>query len=121
MKMQNGMEISSASKHQTTIVDPIEHPDWIIEGWRIKFILSEKQLGQVRQQSKLSNWYEDPTVRDTWIERISICLYSIEKFYKTFGVLPQVGDRLFDEATGTVIQERSIDGYLMTITFTLSN
>ena len=119
--MQDGIDISSALKPQPTIVDPIEHPEWIIQGWKIKFILSEKQLGQVRQQSKLPDWYEDPVVRDTWIERISICLHSIVEFQKTFGVLPQVGDRLFDEATGTLIQERSIDGYLKTITFTLSS
>lgn len=103
-----------------TIVDPIEHANWSIRGWKIKFILSDKQLSQIRNQSKLSNWYEDTVVRNTWVERVCVCWDSIEKFYKTFGMLPQVGDRLFDESSGSLIQDCSIDGHLMTITFTLS-
>ena len=104
-----------------TIIDPIEHTTWTIQNWKIKFVLSDRVLGVVKKQSKLDNWYEDPSVTDAWIERMDICVYSIQKFHKSFGALPQVGDRLFDKTTtGATIEERSIDGYLMTITYTLS-
>jgi hypothetical protein len=104
-----------------TIIDPIEHAAWTIQNWKIKFVLSDRVLGVVRKQSKLDNWYEDPAVTDAWIERMDICAYSIKKFHTAFGALPHVGDRLFDKTTiGATIEERSIDGYLMTITFTLS-
>lgn len=108
-------------KIQPIILDPIEHTDWKIQNWQIKFVLSEKQLGIVRKQSKVANWYEDPVITDTWVERMDICVYSIQQYYKSFGVLPHIGDRLFDKTTtGATIEERSIDGYLRTITFTLS-
>lgn len=108
-------------KIQATIIDPIERIDWEIENWKIKFVLSDRVLGLVKKQSKLDNWYEDPVITDAWVERMDICVYSIQKFYKTFGALPHVGDRLFDKTTtGAAIEERSIDGYQMTITFTLS-
>jgi len=104
-----------------TIIDPIEHTAWTILNWKIKFLLSDRVLGIVRKQSKLDNWYEDPVVTDAWIERMDTCVHSIQKYHRTFGALPHVGDRLFDNTTtGAAIEERSIDGYLMTITFTLS-
>lgn len=103
-----------------SVVDTIEHQDWSIKGWKIKFVFSERQLHEVKKLSRVSNWYEDPVVAETWTVRLGICFSSIQNFYDTFGVLPQVGDRLFDEDLGMIIQDRSIDGYLRTITFTLS-
>ena len=102
------------------IVETIELQDWTIKEWKIKFLLSEKLLREVRMLSRVSNWYEDPVVVDTWIEKLCTCFNSIQTFHKSFGTLPEIGDRLFDEELGMVIQDRSIDGDLMTITFTLS-
>lgn len=103
-----------------SIVDTIEHQDWSIRGWKVNFLFSERQLYEVKKLSRVSNWYEDPIVADTWTVRLNTCFSSIQNFYNTFGVLPQVGDRLFDENSGMIIQDRAIDGHLMTITFTLS-
>lgn len=103
------------------LIDPIAHPAWKIQNWTIKFVLSDRVLGLVRKQSNVINWYEDPVVANAWLERMSVCVYSIQQFHQAFGALPQVGDRLFDQTvTGAMVEERSIDGYLMTITFTLS-
>ena len=103
-----------------SIVDALEHPDWQIEGWKIKFLLSERLLHDVKKISRVSNWYEDPIIAATWTERLTICFNSIQNFYNIFRAMPQIGDRLFNEDSGLMIQERSIDGSLMTITFTLS-
>ena len=103
------------------IVETIEHHDWLIKEWKIKFLLSESQLREVRMLSRVSNWYEDPVIADTWNEKLSTCFKSIQTFYKTFGVLPQIGDRLFDSDLGMMIENRSIDGDMMTITFTVSD
>lgn len=84
-------------------------------------MLSEKLLTHARKQSTLPDWYEDPLIGATWDSVISICFRSIEKYYSSFRSLPVVGDRLFDDDTGWLIQERSIDGDLMTITFTLDS
>ncbi|MCK8494560.1 MULTISPECIES: hypothetical protein [Spirosoma] len=103
------------------IVDTFEHDEWVIQEWKVRFLLSEKQLHFIKKHSTVFNWYEDQLIADTWEEKLKICFNSIHKFYRTFGVLPQVGDRLFDEDTGLLILDRSIDGGLMTVTFTLSN
>ncbi len=103
-----------------TIMESINQEDWLIKGWEIHFLLSEKKLHQVKKISTIDNWYEDPIVIDTIIDRLRTCFKGIKKFYTTFGVLPQVGDRLFDEDSGMVIHERSIDADLMVISFTLS-
>lgn len=103
-----------------TIMESITQQDWSIKGWKIYFLLAEKQLHQVKKLSGIENWYEDPIVIDTCYDRLCTCFRSIRKYYDTFGILPQVGDRLFDEDSGLIIQDRSIDGDLMTITFTLS-
>jgi hypothetical protein len=114
-------KISIIMEIQPNLIDPIAHTDWEIQNWKIKFLLSDRVLGLVKKQSKLENWYEDPAVSDAWIERMCVCVYSIQRFHQTFGALPHVGDRLFDNTiTGATIEERAIDGYLMTITFTLS-
>jgi hypothetical protein len=102
------------------LIDSIHTSDWVINGWSIVFLLSERQLNEIKKRSKIDNWYEDPVIKDTYIERLCICFNSIKKVYTTLGVLAQVGDRLFDEASGMIIQERSFDGNLMTITYTLS-
>ena len=103
-----------------TIVEAIDHQDWVLEDWKIKFILSERMLHEVKKLARVDNWYEDPIVADTWRDRVSICYDSIYSFHETFGIPPQVGDRLFDEDTGVIIQNRAIDGRLKTITFTIS-
>lgn len=103
-----------------SIVDALDHPDWEIEGWQIKFLLSERLLHDVKKLARVSNWYEDPIIADTWTRRLFVCFVSIQSYYKNFKTLPQTGDRLFDEDSGLIIQERSIDGNVMTITFTLS-
>jgi len=105
---------------EDTIMEAISHPSWIIKGWTIHFLLSEKQLHQVKKISILDNWYEDPIVVSTCLDRLRTCYNSIQKYYDTFGLLPVVGDRLFDEDSGLIVQDRSIDGDLMVISFTLS-
>lgn len=103
-----------------SIVDALDHPDWTIEGWQIKFLLSERLLHDVKKLSRVSNWYEDPIIADTWTDKLFVCYTSIQTYYKIFRALPQTGDRLFNEESGLIIQERFIDGNLMSITFTLS-
>ncbi|GAB4016640.1 hypothetical protein [Spirosoma koreense] len=103
-----------------TIIDTIESPDWVIQGWQVKFILSEKQLHQIRKLSRVENWYEDPVIAATEMHKLNICFTSIRKFYEVFGTLPQIGDRLFNEDSGMVVQARSIDGSVDTITYVLS-
>jgi hypothetical protein len=103
-----------------TVMESITKQSWIIKDWRIHFLLSERKLHQAKKLSLLDEWYNDPILIDTCVDRLSTCFKSIKKFHNTFGVLPQVGDRLFDEDSGLIVQERSIDGDLMVITFTLS-
>ena len=103
-----------------SVVDTIDYKDWFVKEWKIKFLLSERQLSEIKKLSRVDNWYEDPVVADTYFDRLCVCFDSIQKFYESFGTLPQIGDRLFDEDTGMKVQERSIDGNMMTITFTLS-
>jgi hypothetical protein len=102
------------------IVDSIEHPHWVIQGWQIKFLLSDKLLHQAKLLSRVDNWYEDPVIADTWQQKVSVCFNSIFQFYDAFGQFPQVGDRLFNEESGMIVQDRSIDGNLKQMTFTLS-
>ena len=104
-----------------TIVEPFEYTEWIIEDWTIKFMLSDKLLTHARKQPSLSNWYEDPLIVATWKRIISTCFHSLHQYHKSFHILPTVGDRLFNEDTGWRIQDRSIDGDLMTITFTMDS
>ncbi|MFD2933756.1 hypothetical protein [Spirosoma flavum] len=110
-----------------SIVETIKYQDWAIKGqdwsiseWQIQFLFSDQQLQEVKKLSRVDNWYEDPIVADTYIDRLSTCFNSIKKFHTTFGSLPQIGDRLFDDDLGMIIQNRAIDGDVMTITFTLS-
>jgi hypothetical protein len=109
----NGVETKS-------IMEAITEHGWAIKGWKIHFLFSEKQLHQVKKLSVIDRWYEDPIVIDTCHDRLRTCFKSIRKFHATFGMLPQVGDRLFDEDSGLIVQERSIDGDLMIISFMLS-
>ena len=102
-----------------TLVEPFEYPEWVVEEWHIKFLLSERLLTHARKQASTLNWYEDPLVVATWDGIITMCFRSVEKYHQTFHILPMVGDRLFNEDTGWCIQDRSIDGDLMTITFTM--
>ncbi|MBD2756993.1 hypothetical protein [Spirosoma validum] len=102
------------------VISSLHYEQWRIETFRIKFLLSERILTEIRKLSRQPNWYEDPIVAATYIDRVNDCFISIKKFHALFGVLPQIGDRLYNEDTGMIIQDRSIDGNLMTITFTLS-
>lgn len=102
------------------IVDTIEHEDWVVRGWEIKFILSDRLLHQVKLLSRVDHWYDDPVVADTYVSKMNVCFNSIQQFYNTFGMLPQIGDRLFNEESGVIVQDRSIDGNLRQITFTVS-
>lgn len=102
------------------IVDTIEHEDWVVRGWEIKFILSDRLLHQVKLLSRVDHWYDDPVVADTYVSKMNVCFNSIQQFYNTFGMLPQIGDRLFNEESRVIVQDRSIDGNLRQITFTVS-
>ena len=103
------------------IIDPFESADWQIEDWHIKFLLSERLLTHARKQSARSNWYEDTQIATTWNELILTCFHSVQRYHRTFHTLPVVGDRLFNEDTGWRIQDRSIDGDLMSVTFTMDS
>lgn len=103
-----------------TIVDTIEHQTWTLNEWRVKFLLSERQLQLIRKTADSREWYEDPAVFGTWQEKLQTCFTSIKIFYESFGLLPQIGDRLYDESSGLMIQDRSIDGNMKTITFVLT-
>lgn len=101
------------------IIEPFESPDWIIQGWDIKFMLSERLLTHARKQAMSPTWYEDPLISATWIGVIAKCFRGVQTYHKAFAVLPMIGDRLFNEDTGWRIQDRSIDADQMTITFTV--
>ena len=102
------------------VIDSLHDAEWTVNDFKILFLLSERILTEIRKLSQAANWYEDPVVSATYIDRVNTCFISIRQYYKAFGVLPQVGDRLYNEDTGMIVQERAIDGGLMTITFTLS-
>ncbi len=108
------------TKPAQAVIESVHYSEWVVEDWKIVFLFSDRLLAEVRKLSKATNWYEDPTIVDTYLDRVNLCFVSIQKYHATFGALPQVGDRLYDEETGMVIQDRSIDGNLMTITFTLT-
>ncbi|UFH52501.1 hypothetical protein [Spirosoma sp. KNUC1025] len=104
-----------------SIIESIHYPEWTIGQWQIAFLFSERLLADLKKISRLSNWYEDQIVAATYVDRANLCFISIKKYHAMFGSLPQIGDRLFDEDTGLFVQERSINGRQMTITYTLSN
>ncbi len=103
-----------------TLIDAIEAEIWVVNKWRIKFILSEKQLHLIRKSSGATDWYENESIKSIWMDKLTDCFQTILEFHQTFGQLPQSGDRLTDEDLGLLIQERSIDGKLKTITYILS-
>ncbi|WP_020606015.1 hypothetical protein [Spirosoma spitsbergense] len=117
MKLDNSLNVPVRTP---SIMETIAQPDWSIEKWQIHFLLSEKYLHQVKKLSKITRWYDDPVIVDTCHDRLRTCFQSIRDFHDTFGILPQVGDRLYDEDSGLLVQDRSIDGGLRVITFTLS-
>lgn len=102
------------------LIEPITQDDWVINGWKICFSLHDKLQIIIDRSAATKNWYEDKVIEQVWIERLTICLYSIRRFYTEFGYLPQVGDRLYDHDTGLLIHERAIDGHLGEITFIIS-
>ncbi|GAB3779606.1 hypothetical protein GCM10028818_30440 [Spirosoma horti] len=104
-----------------TLIDAIEHEKWTVNEWSVQFILSEKQLHLIKKLSPVEDWYENQLVIDDWMVKLEVCFYNVEKYYESFGCLPQYGDRLSDEDLGLMIQERAIDGTSKTITFVLSS
>lgn len=102
------------------VIASLHYQEWIINDFKILFLFSERVLTEIRKLSRADDWYEDTVVSATYIDRVNSCFISIEKYYHAFGILPQVGDRLYNEDTGMIVQEQAIDGDLMTITFTLS-
>lgn len=103
------------------LIDPFESADWRVEDWHIKFMLSERLLTHARKQSNQRDWYEDSHIIGTWNKLMITCFHSVQRYHRTFHNLPTIGDRLFNEDTGWMIQDRSIDGDQMTITFTLDS
>ena len=108
------------SKPVQSVVDSLHYSQWTINGFKIVFLLSERILVEIKKISRVANWYEDQVAANTYIDRLHLCFTSVERYYTAFGILPQIGDRLYNEDTGMIIQDRSIDGERMTITFTLS-
>ncbi|MBD2753929.1 hypothetical protein [Spirosoma validum] len=110
----------TTTKPTQPLIECLHLTQWIINDFKIQFLLSERILTEIRKISCVSNWYEDPVASATYIDRVNVCFISIRQYYLDFGSLPQIGDRLYNEDTGMIVQDRSIDGGLMTITFTLS-
>jgi hypothetical protein len=108
------------NKYRTSVVDTHRNDRWVIAKWHIQFLFSERLLVAIKHRSNLPNWYEDIDVAIEYMAQLAICFNSINAFYETFGSLPMIGDRLFNEDTGLIIKDRCIDGGLRTITFVLS-
>lgn len=108
------------TKYQVCVVDTHHDPKWVIDQWRIQFLFSERLLTTIKTRSSKPNWYEDADVALEYMAQLCICFKSIHSFHTSFGVLPVIGDRLFDEDTGLKIIDRCIDGELRTVTFVLS-
>lgn len=107
-------------KPPQSVIESVHYSEWVIKDWKVIFLFSDRLLGEIRKLSKVNNWYEDPIIVNIYLDRVNICFNSIQKYYTTFGMLPHVGDRLYNGDTGMIVQDRSIDGGLMTLTFTLS-
>lgn len=103
-----------------TLLDTLTHETWTINDWSIRFILSERVIKLISKTARYPVWYEDDATHKVWIDKLTVCFNSIQGCYQTFGWLPQVGDRLLDGDLGLMIQERSIDGNIKTITLTLT-
>ena len=112
--------MDTTNKPAQSVVESLHYSKWTINDFKIVFLLSERILSEIKKLSGQPNWYEDMAAADTYIDRLNLCFTSVEKYHTAFGILPQVGDRLYNEDTGMIIKERAIDGDLMTITFTLS-
>lgn len=108
------------TEYQSSVVDTHRSNRWVIEKWHINFLFSERMLVTIKHRSKVPNWYEDMDVATEYMSQLEVCFNSINAFHKSFGSLPVIGDRLFNEDTGLLIKDRSIDGGLRTVTFVLS-
>jgi len=104
-----------------SIVEPFTSEEWNVKEWSIKFMLSERLLTDARKQTGTPNWHEDPWISASWNGIVAKCFRSVQVYHKSFASLPMVGDRLFNVYTGWQILDRSIDGGLMIITFTLDS
>ncbi|MFD2937101.1 hypothetical protein [Spirosoma flavum] len=103
-----------------TIFDGISQREWVIKGWKIHFMLSEKKLNELKKLSQAEEWYKDPKVIETGLIRLQTCFNCLALVWETFNALPVKGDRLFDEDSGLIIQDRAFDAQNKVITFTLS-
>ncbi len=103
-----------------SIVESLHYEEWTVNDFKIVFLLSERILTEIKKASQVAHWYEDPIVASFYIDQVNTCFISIRQFHKAFGVLPQIGDRLYNEDTGLLVIDRSIDGGLMTVTYVLS-
>lgn len=108
------------TEYNVSVVDTHRDARWVVEKWHIQFLFSERMLVSIKHRSKAPNWYEDVDVAMDYMAQLEICFNSISAFHKSFGSLPVIGDRLFNEDTGLLIHDRSIDGGLRTVTFVLS-
>ncbi len=109
------------NQYRNSVVDTHRDDHWVIAKWHIQFSFSERLLVTIKHSSNSPNWYEDVDVAVEYMAQLEICFNSINAFHESFGSLPSIGDRLFNEDTGLMIKDRSIDGGLRTITFILSN
>ncbi len=103
-----------------TLIDTLTNETWTLNDWNIRFILSEKVIKLISKTAMYPIWYEDPVTHKTWIDKLTVCFTTIQRCHQTFGWFPQVGDRLLDGDLGLMIQDRTIDGNLKAITFTLT-
>lgn len=103
-----------------TLIDTLIHETWTINDWSIRFILSEKVIKLIGKTARYPVWYQDDATQTVWMDKLTVCFNSIQRCHQTFGWMPQVGDRLLDGDLGLMIQDRSIDGNLQTVTFTLT-
>ncbi|AUD00846.1 hypothetical protein [Spirosoma pollinicola] len=108
------------NKSPQSVIESLHQAEWTINGFKIVFLFAEQVLSVIKSRSLVTNWDEDPIATDPYLDRLKRCFISVQQYHMAFGSLPQIGDRLYDEDTGMKIQDRSIDGNLRTITFTLS-
>lgn len=103
-----------------TLIDTLEHEKWVLKDWKVRFLLSEKVIKVISKKALYPIWYEDEVTYEDWMKKLTVCYNSVQTYHDTFGLIPQIGDRLYDEDLGLMVQDRSIDGRLKTITFTLT-
>ena len=92
-----------------SIIETLHYDEWTIKDFKILFLFSERVLTAIKNASQVINWYKDPVVASFYIDQVNTCFTSIRQFYKAFGVLPQVGDRLYDQDAGLLVTDLAGD------------